>query len=292
MKRLIDRAGNDFSRAVLRSAENDVPSKRARERTAAAVGVAIVAASATASGGASTAAAAASTTAKAAGAATASATGIASVPFVKAISVLVAAGALATGAVVLRGPKTPPVAPPTAASVPAQSAPNPLPAPRWPSSSHPAPRASAGEGSTAEATPQIQTTGRDAPSPRLGGAASVAVNSPPLAPPAPSAPGLTRGMSHLEAARAALAAGDPATALAHVSDYDRDFPNGELSPEASVLRIEALAAMGANADAIAAADRFLAATPNSPHARHVRAIVAPLRDRAAGEANPTPRQNP
>jgi outer membrane protein assembly factor BamD (BamD/ComL family) len=86
-------------------------------------------------------------------------------------------------------------------------------------------------------------------------------------------------MSLLDAARTALAEGDAPRALSSVAEYERQFPDGSLAPEAAVLRIEALAAMGADGDAIAAADRFLAAAPNSPHARRVRAIVVSIRDR-------------
>jgi hypothetical protein len=184
-----------------------------------------------------------------------------------------AAGALATGAIVFHPGKGQPPSPPAPAIVeqrPPLSAPVGVAPVVRPSAPPPAPPPS--HASAAAFAPAPVTTARAAAAP-----SELATAEPA---PAASAPNLMEAMSHLEAARTALEAGDPAMALAHVTDYEHRFPNGALSPEASVLRIDALVALGADADALKAADRFLAAMPDSPHARHVSAVVAQIRDRA------------
>jgi outer membrane protein assembly factor BamD (BamD/ComL family) len=77
----------------------------------------------------------------------------------------------------------------------------------------------------------------------------------------------------LDGARRALADGDPGRALSELSRYDRDFPNGMLSQEATLIRIEALVSKGDRARARALADRYLAAHPNSSHAARVRSLL-------------------
>jgi TolA-binding protein len=288
MKRLLDGPGNDYARAALRSARRDAPSKRAMERTAIALGVATGAGltartAGAAKVGAGVATSTSPTTAAMAGAAGAASgasipglAGFAGATLVKALALTLAAGALVTGAIVFTPGKSQPVTRPAAASSPveerhATTAPGAAPpiARRLP----PAPTASPAPAN--EIVAPLPTPARAA---RVTGALPRQV-APEEPSPAASAPDLTLAMSYLEAARAALAAGDPVTALAHVSDYERRFPSGALSPEASVLRIDALVAMGARTDALTAADRFLADMPDSPHARHVRAIVAQIRDR-------------
>ena len=83
----------------------------------------------------------------------------------------------------------------------------------------------------------------------------------------------------LDRARAEIAAGDAARALRDLDEHDRAFPSGALAPEAAVLRIEALAAAGDDRAALAAADRFLAAQPNSAQSRRVRSLAERLRAR-------------
>jgi outer membrane protein assembly factor BamD (BamD/ComL family) len=78
----------------------------------------------------------------------------------------------------------------------------------------------------------------------------------------------------LDAARQALAAGDAAGALRAVDDHDRRFPGGALSPEATVVRIEALAARGDRAAAARLATEFLRSHPASPHAKRLRSLLA------------------
>ncbi len=77
----------------------------------------------------------------------------------------------------------------------------------------------------------------------------------------------------MDAIRSALASGSGGRALRLVDDYERRFPRGAFVEEAEALRVEAIAKSGDRAAASRAADRFLAAHPNSPHAARVRALV-------------------
>jgi hypothetical protein len=67
-------------------------------------------------------------------------------------------------------------------------------------------------------------------------------------------------------ARSLLQDGDAASALAELDAIERAFPHGLLAQEREALRIEALLATGERARARAAARRFLADHPKSPHA--------------------------
>ncbi len=80
-------------------------------------------------------------------------------------------------------------------------------------------------------------------------------------------------LSMLDQARSQIADGDPARALSTLDAYLRRFPNGGLSPEASVLRIEALVAAGDRPAATRAAQSLLQANPTSPYARRIRSLL-------------------
>jgi hypothetical protein len=84
-------------------------------------------------------------------------------------------------------------------------------------------------------------------------------------------------ISVLDRARAALRDGDPATALRLVDAHDARFHGDTFALESSVLRIDALDALGRSAAALALADRFLAAHPNTPMSQHVRSIADRIR---------------
>jgi hypothetical protein len=77
----------------------------------------------------------------------------------------------------------------------------------------------------------------------------------------------------LDEARVAVRAGQAARALRALDAYNAAFPNGMLSPEATVLRIEVFESMGDRSGARRLADAFLAQHPDSPVAPRVRAIV-------------------
>ncbi len=88
----------------------------------------------------------------------------------------------------------------------------------------------------------------------------------------------------LDRARTAMAAGDPAGALAAIDHYETTFERKMLGPEARTLRIEALMQAGRRGEARAAAARFLAADPSSTHARRVRSLIT--NQASAGPARP------
>jgi hypothetical protein len=78
----------------------------------------------------------------------------------------------------------------------------------------------------------------------------------------------------LDSARAKLALHDPAGALNLLERYEREFPGGQLSTEASVLTMEALAGTEERAELTRRAHRFLEQSPTDPHAPEVRRLLA------------------
>ena len=78
-------------------------------------------------------------------------------------------------------------------------------------------------------------------------------------------------MAALDRAKAAIQS-DPDGALAQLDARGKKF--GILGPEAMVVRLEALAAKGDSARAVAVSNEFLSKYPDSPHASRVRSIVA------------------
>ncbi len=81
---------------------------------------------------------------------------------------------------------------------------------------------------------------------------------------------LSRELASIDAARAALARGNAAGALARLDRYARAYPRGRLDQEAEVLRIDALAESGRLEQSRARAREFLRRHPNSVLAAHVR----------------------
>jgi len=78
----------------------------------------------------------------------------------------------------------------------------------------------------------------------------------------------------LDAARKHAAAGDHRAALRVVERFEREFPHGQLAPDAQVVAIQALAAQGDRDQLTIRAARFLAAHPLDPHAAQVRHLSA------------------
>ena len=113
------------------------------------------------------------------------------------------------------------------------------------------------------------------------------VSPPPaeVAPPAVVAPerparplpaeaaNLTEELSLLEDARRALSAKDYGLALKTLDAYSRRFPRRKMGSEATVLRIETLAAKGDDAAAGEIGRAFLRAQPRSPYAKRVRSLI-------------------
>lgn len=107
----------------------------------------------------------------------------------------------------------------------------------------------------------------------------VAASTPSLPPP-PSETGARASMSVsaelavLDRSHAALAAGEPARALAILDEYMSAFPRGTMGPEATVLRVEALVKAGDRRAAARAAEALLATSPGSPYARRIESLLA------------------
>ena len=91
-----------------------------------------------------------------------------------------------------------------------------------------------------------------------------------IAPPSAATDQIVEESMLLRRANAALASGDPTTALALVSDHARRFPGGSLSQEREGARAVALCAAGRRSEGAAAAEAFLASSPRSPLAERVR----------------------
>jgi hypothetical protein len=85
-------------------------------------------------------------------------------------------------------------------------------------------------------------------------------------------------LATLDSARHAINAGEAARALSILDGYRTHFPVGVMGPEASILRVEALAKAGDHAAAERAAEGFLMSNPTSPYASRVRSLI--------GESNP------
>jgi TolA-binding protein len=102
---------------------------------------------------------------------------------------------------------------------------------------------------------------------------------PPSRPATPSASAaapstrLAQEVAALDRARSALSGGVPRAALDALDDYAARFPDGALAPEATVLRIEALARAGDRARAAALARGFLARHPGGPLSERARRCV-------------------
>ncbi len=119
-------------------------------------------------------------------------------------------------------------------------------------------------------TPPVATEDRSAvaePRPSTRPAPLPAVRPPPP----PPAPTLEEELAALRDARAALQAGNSDAALEQLDRYERR--GRRLRVEATVLRIEALAAAGRSAEATALARRFVVEHPTNPLVDRVRAII-------------------
>lgn len=71
-----------------------------------------------------------------------------------------------------------------------------------------------------------------------------------------------------------MAAHDPDAALRALDRYHAQFSGGALSSEETVLRVEALLMRGDKSSAVALANSFTAAHPDSPYARRIHDLVA------------------
>ena len=95
--------------------------------------------------------------------------------------------------------------------------------------------------------------------------------------PAPSGSGAATLRSEVEILREAQAArgSNPARSLALVAEHARSHPNGALSQEREMIRIEATAALGRRAEARALAQQFRAGYPGSAYGQRLDDLVGP-----------------
>jgi hypothetical protein len=113
-----------------------------------------------------------------------------------------------------------------------------------------------------------------APTPSVPSVAGVAGTSTASV---PKSPDLAIELAPLDAAHAALDAGDTALALSELDRHDRAFPRGRLAPEALALRIEAYAKRQDDAKVLELARTFLSRYPAHPQARRVQSFVSTIR---------------
>jgi hypothetical protein len=116
------------------------------------------------------------------------------------------------------------------------------------------------------------TPGRDAMPPVAAppssseAAAAPSVSAVPVPPPPPASvsSALLTELNLLKQARAAVRSGEHQTALTLLDRHATELHRTELTTEATLLRIEALAALGRHGEASNLARRFVAENPNSP----------------------------
>jgi hypothetical protein len=91
-------------------------------------------------------------------------------------------------------------------------------------------------------------------------------------------PSFAREGALLARGRRELSEGNSARAMDVLDRYEREFPHGDLAPEALLLRVELLRARGEKVRAVALANQFVASNPKSPYAALLRKLI--------GEAQP------
>lgn len=89
-------------------------------------------------------------------------------------------------------------------------------------------------------------------------------------------PSKGRELELITRAREALTKGDTRECLATIALHDAEFPDGQFTPEAAVMRIEATQVSGDRARARSLARAFLAKSPDSPYAARIRSLLASL----------------
>ncbi len=86
-------------------------------------------------------------------------------------------------------------------------------------------------------------------------------------------PTLADEVKAIQRAKSALSAGNASGALKELDAYKASFPHGRLAQEATVLRIEALAASGNRSAAQKLGEAFLKSNEKSPYAARVRSVL-------------------
>jgi DNA-directed RNA polymerase specialized sigma24 family protein len=89
---------------------------------------------------------------------------------------------------------------------------------------------------------------------------------------------LSKELTLIDGARAALLRGEPASALRTLQAYRSQFPKGALRAEATVQRVEALIAIGDRGAATTIGESFLKGYPESPYSRRIASLLGVSRD--------------
>jgi hypothetical protein len=108
----------------------------------------------------------------------------------------------------------------------------------------------------------------------VAAAASLASTSPPTLPAPPPASLLARQIAVLDQARRVLKSGDAASTIVMLDGYRMTFPAGDLMPEATLLRIEALLQLGQRSAAEQVASAFLANRASGAHSQRIRRLLS------------------
>jgi hypothetical protein len=238
-----DLGWDDEERALLESAELDVPSPGAQNRTLAALGV----------GGAALSTAITAGSAKAAAASAGKTFGI-----TKLLAVLVIGGTAGGAALHYRAQFSAEKARLAHASAPAKPATKiaaPAAAPAAPLEASDASHAADAEDtSAAEVSPS-------------------AAKTPATPTSARTEPDIALEIAALDRARRASERGDFGAALNELDQYDHSFKQGRLRPEALLLRVQTLISKGDVVGAKALGSRFLARYPKSPLSPRIQKLI-------------------
>jgi hypothetical protein len=232
----VEETDSDEIRALLRSAELDGPPNGAMRRVLTRAGVGV---------GVGLAVVATSST-------TASAAKLAPAVVGKWLAITAFVGAGAVAAVHVAKPSWTKLTQPAITGTTHEASPRAVPAP----------------------TPVVEPTDTVVPSDPPSVDGPVVAPAPRAVKAAPAASADINGeIAAISQARGALDKGNARGALAALDRYQQDFPHGALSPEATVLRIEALNVAGDRARAKSLGEAFLKAHPKSPHAQRVRSLI-------------------
>jgi TolA-binding protein len=123
-------------------------------------------------------------------------------------------------------------------------------------------------------TPTTPATTPVAPEPEAAPVVAAApVRAPVRATPSERDLSLTQELGAIEQARAAFLRHEYSQTLRLLDEYGKKFPKRQLASEATVLRIEALAARGDRDSASRIGRDFLQNHPNGPYAQRVRSVI-------------------
>jgi len=235
-----DLGWDDEERALLESAELDVPTPGAQNRTLAALGV----------GGAALSTAVTAGSAKAAAASAGKTLGVGKLLAALAIGGSVGGAALHYRAQFLTA--TPTFTHSSTAATP---------------TAHAAPAAAPVTEPEAAAEPDEAST------PAVPDISPSATKASSLPAPAHTEPDIALEIASLDRARRASERGDFGAALSELDQYDRSFKRGRLRPEALLLRVQTLISKGDASGAKALGGRFLARYPKSPLSPRIQKLI-------------------